>query len=79
LGSGTLKNSLSEDSSFKEALLSTTSLKERAVVVEKVLEYLTYKKLYESTGPREDIPDFKERIVPEVALELLMAADYLET
>lgn len=42
----------------------------RGAVVEKVLEYLTYKKIYENAAAREDIPDFKERVLPEVALEL---------
>ena len=41
-----------------------------AAVVEKVLEYLAFKKQYENAGPRDEIPDFQERIPPEVALEL---------
>ena len=42
----------------------------RGVVVEKLCEYLQYKWTYEKASPKEDIPDFNERIPPEVALEL---------
>ncbi|KAH8109428.1 POZ domain-containing protein [Phellopilus nigrolimitatus] len=77
MGSGTLKGML--ESEFTESISSTCNINERGIVVEKMLEYLMYKKLYETAGPREDIPDFQERIIPEIALELLMAADYYET
>jgi transcription elongation factor B subunit 1 len=39
-------------------------------VVEKLLEYLAHKSLYDKHTEKEDIPDFIERIVPEIALEL---------
>ena len=39
-------------------------------MVEKLCEYLQYKSTYENAPPRDDIPDFTERIPPEVALEL---------
>ena len=39
------------------------------MVAEKVMEYLVFKAQYENAGPKEDIPDFTERIVPELALE----------
>jgi transcription elongation factor B subunit 1 len=39
-------------------------------VVEKVIEYLTYKAAYANLGPKEDLPDFMERLPPELALEL---------
>lgn len=42
----------------------------RGAVLETALEYLAYKKIYSNVGPREEIPDFQERIAPEVALEL---------
>lgn len=42
----------------------------RAIIVEKVMEYLSHKHLYGKAGPREEIPDFQDRIVPEIALEL---------
>jgi elongin-C len=38
--------------------------------VEKVAEYMAYKTTYEKAGPKEDVPDFMERIPPEIALEL---------
>ena len=44
--------------------------------MEKLLEYLVYKTTYENAPPREDIPDFYERIVPEVALELYVVLFY---
>jgi hypothetical protein len=42
----------------------------RAAVTEKFVEYLAYKATYENAPPNEDIPDFLERIDPEIALEL---------
>lgn len=41
---------------------------------------MAFKAQYENAGPKEEIPlnEFTERIPPEVALELLLAADYLE-
>ncbi|EIM79677.1 uncharacterized protein STEHIDRAFT_69109, partial [Stereum hirsutum FP-91666 SS1] len=69
LRSGTLKNMLSDDS-FSEAASKTCEVNARAPVAEKLVEYLSYKTTYESAGPKEDIPDFFERIMPEIALEL---------
>ena len=43
---------------------------DRAAVTEKFVEYLSYKATYENVQPNEDIPDFIERIAPEIALEL---------
>ncbi|TDL20355.1 POZ domain-containing protein [Rickenella mellea] len=79
MGSGTLKNMLSSDSNFAEALSGTCPLQERAVVLEKVLEYLAYKNTYEENGSKDDLEHFEKRVPPEIALELLMAADYLES
>ena len=42
----------------------------RAAVTEKFVEFLAYKATYENVQPNEDIPDFSERIAPEIALEL---------
>lgn len=42
----------------------------RGIVVEKLCEYLQYKYTYENAPPKEDVPEFTERIPPEVALEL---------
>ncbi|KAI0780367.1 POZ domain-containing protein [Trametes elegans] len=78
MGSGTLRNSLSAESSFSEALSNTSHANERAVIVEKLCEYLSYKSLYESAKRNEEIPDFQERVYPEISLELLVAADYYD-
>ncbi|EIW75682.1 POZ domain-containing protein [Coniophora puteana RWD-64-598 SS2] len=80
MASGTLRNMLSADSNFKEALANTCPIEERAAVVEKVCEYMSFKAHHENAPPREEIPvnEFTERIPPEIALELLLAADYLE-
>ncbi|KAF0717323.1 Aste57867_2354 [Aphanomyces stellatus] len=45
-----------------------------ASVLEKVIQYMYYKKRYSNSNAR--IPDFA--IEPEIALELLMAANYLD-
>ncbi|TCD65373.1 hypothetical protein EIP91_002737 [Steccherinum ochraceum] len=76
--SGTLKNMLSTESNFAEAASNTCPMSERGIIVEKLCEYLTFKTLYEKVPPKEDIPDFMERLAPEIALELLMAADYYD-
>lgn len=54
---------------FAEAQKGIINLEEqRAEVVEKVAEYLMYKERY--TNSKDEIPDFKERVKPEIALEL---------
>jgi hypothetical protein len=47
---------------------------DRAAVTEKFVEYLAYKATYENVQPNEDIPDFIERIAPEIALELCVSS-----
>ncbi|OCH84078.1 POZ domain-containing protein [Obba rivulosa] len=78
--SGTLKNMLSMESSFSEAVSNTCTMKdERGAVVERLCEYLQFKAIYDNGSlKKEELPDFTERLAPEVALELLMAADYYE-
>lgn len=39
-------------------------------MAEKFVEYLAYKETYENLPANEDLPDFSERIAPEIALEL---------
>ncbi|KAI0260729.1 BTB/POZ protein [Gloeopeniophorella convolvens] len=71
--SGTLRNMLDEHHSFTEAVQKVCPVDERrvlAAVTEKFVEYLSYKTTYENVPTNEDIPDFSERIVPEIALEL---------
>ncbi|BGP43111.1 elongin C [Rhodotorula kratochvilovae] len=75
LGSDFLLNTLSAD--FLESSTGVVRLPEmRAEVLEKVAEYLLYKDRWKET--KGEIPDFRERVKPEIALELLMASDYLE-
>ncbi|EIN04739.1 POZ domain-containing protein [Punctularia strigosozonata HHB-11173 SS5] len=72
-----IKRDAALGSGFSEAKTNTCHIDERAVVVEKLCEYLSFKYAYD--GSKEDMPDFsKERIPPEITLELLMAADYYE-
>lgn len=49
----------------------------RAAVTEKVAEYLVYKVQYEKAGQKEDIPDFIERIDPELVLEMYVRSSLL--
>ncbi|KAJ2720969.1 elongin C [Coemansia sp. Benny D115] len=64
---------------FTEALTNEIKFPEiRGQVLEKVIQYLTYKRRYsaENEGAAEHIPEFGFDI--EMSLELLMAADYLD-
>ncbi|KAG8732536.1 hypothetical protein FRC12_019231 [Ceratobasidium sp. 428] len=73
----TLRDMLDVNSGFAEAQSKTCSLQYRAAVVEKLVEYLNFHHLYKDAKP-QDIPNFQTRIPPELALELLSAADYLD-
>lgn len=67
LGSELVKNAL--EGGFSETDTNTVRLEEqRAEIVEKVAEYLMYKERY--TNSKESVPDFKDRVKPETALEL---------
>jgi len=52
----------------------------RGIIVEKLLEYMTFRAHYENAERKEDIPvhEFMERLPPEIILDLLLAADYHE-
>ncbi|CAG8453963.1 8517_t:CDS:2 [Funneliformis caledonium] len=63
--SGTIKNMLSSPVHFRDIT---------AVILEKVCQYLYYKSRY--TASQTDIPAFP--IEPNLALELLMVADFLD-
>ncbi|KAK9761381.1 elongin C [Basidiobolus ranarum] len=77
MGSGTIRNMLSSNGPFTESLENEIHFREiRAVILEKVCQYLYYKLKY--TNSTTEMPDFGSRIEPEIALELLMAADFLE-
>lgn len=77
--SGFLRHTFDPEGGFMEGTQNVCILEERAIIVEKVMEYLSHKHLYGKADAREEIPDFQERIPPDIALELLMAADFLET
>ncbi|TPX51658.1 hypothetical protein SeMB42_g01838 [Synchytrium endobioticum] len=75
LASGTLKNMLSSPGQFTESIQNEIRLRDmKAIIVEKVCKYLYYKVQYSSAT--SDIPNFP--IEHEIALELLMAADFLD-
>jgi transcription elongation factor B subunit 1 len=69
--SGTLKNMLSE--TFEEGTTRTVQLPDiDGAVMEKVVEYLYYNAKYRDSV---DVPEFS--VPTEMALELLVAADFL--
>jgi hypothetical protein len=76
--SGTIRSMLTgfEGASFIEKESNEITFREiPAVILEKVIQYFYYKVKYSnSTG---QIPEFP--IEPEIALELLMAANFLDT
>mmetsp|Transcript_39768 Transcript_39768/g.55224 ORF Transcript_39768/g.55224 Transcript_39768/m.55224 type:complete len:101 (-) Transcript_39768:168-470(-) len=73
--SNTIKNMLSSQGQFTETELREIKFPEITTpILEKVCQYFYYKLRY--TNCPDVIPDFQ--IEPEVALELLMAANYLD-
>ncbi|KAL2913310.1 elongin C [Polyrhizophydium stewartii] len=75
MASGTIKNMLSSPGQFTESLQNEIQFRDiKAVILERVCKYLYYKVRY--TNVVQEIPEFV--IEPEVALELLMAADFLD-
>ena len=44
----------------------------RGIIVEKLVEYMSFKTYYEHTNTKDEVPvnEFMERIPPEVVLEL---------
>lgn len=73
--SGTIRRMLDLQSNFSEAQSGVCHLENiSGIVLEKVVEYLYYNQKHrDSTG----VPDME--IPSELCLELLMAADYLDT
>jgi transcription elongation factor B subunit 1 len=70
--SGTIKAMLSGD--FKEARGEICFPEITTAVLEKVIQYCHYKHRYENASGA--VPEFE--VKPEYALELLMAANYLD-
>ncbi|KAI9667418.1 MAG: hypothetical protein M1821_000233 [Bathelium mastoideum] len=72
--SGALNRMLDPKNNFAEAVANRCELRDiNGVVLEKVCEYLYYNERYRDA---HDVPDMD--IPPELCLELLMAADYLD-
>eukprot|EP00892_Ulva_mutabilis_P002643 jgi/Ulvmu1/1237/UM109_0035.1 len=73
--SNTIKNMLSFDGSFTETEHGEVTFSDITTpVLERVCQYFYYKML--NQNPSTSLPEFQ--IKPEMALELLMAADYLD-
>ncbi|SHO77780.1 Similar to S.cerevisiae protein ELC1 (Elongin C, conserved among eukaryotes) [Malassezia sympodialis ATCC 42132] len=76
--SGTIQTMLSmEEGGFSEAQSGVCQLQIRGQVLEKVVEYLQWHARNQDRS-EFSIKDFERKIPPELALELLMAADFLE-
>lgn len=60
---------MTERSAATSSVASMTHATARGAVVDKLVEYLAHKSIYEKKGAT-DIPDFTERVAPEIALEL---------
>jgi len=72
--SGAIKRMLDPQSKFKESVDGRCYFEEiNGIVLEKVAEYFYYN--YKNRN-QEDVPDME--IPPELCLELLMAADFLD-
>ncbi|CAO3662773.1 unnamed protein product [Umbelopsis vinacea] len=73
--SGTIKNMLSGAANFTELLENQVTFRDiKAVILETACRYLYYK--WQNEGSTTEIPEFV--IEPELALETLMAADFLD-
>ncbi|WFD05794.1 elongin C [Malassezia vespertilionis] len=76
--SGTIKTMLSMDAGgFSEAASGECHLQIRGQILEKVVEYLQWH-ARNVNRTEFNIKEFERKIPPELALELLMAADFLE-
>lgn len=75
--STTIRNMLSSQGSFTETELGEVKFPEISTpILEKVCQYFYYKLRYQNATTK-NIPEFK--VQPEIALELLMAANFLDT
>lgn len=76
--SNTIRNMLSSTGSFTETDTGEVKFPEiTAPILEKLCQFFHYKLRYSNPANQKNIPEFK--IEPEIALELLMAANYLDT
>ncbi|KAI8892561.1 BTB/POZ protein [Globomyces pollinis-pini] len=75
LASGAIKILLSSPGQFTESVQNEIHFRDiKAVILEKVCKYLYYKVAYSNT--MQEVPAFP--IEPEIAMELLNAADFLD-
>ncbi|KAJ7143689.1 BTB/POZ protein [Mycena epipterygia] len=77
--SETMRDMLDTAGNYAEAKARTCPVHQRALIVEKLLEYMSFKAHYEAASVAKDevpVHEFMERIPPEIVLELLLAADY---
>ncbi|KAK6540403.1 hypothetical protein TWF694_009202 [Orbilia ellipsospora] len=73
--SKTIRNMFNKNSGYIEAKENCVKFEEmNAIMLEKVCEYFCYKEKFQ--GVKGQIPDFHIR--PEMALELMTIADFLE-
>jgi len=76
LVSGTIKSMLSGPGTFTEQELGEINFREISTpILEKVIQYFYYNLRYSNSTV--EIPEFE--VQPEIALELLMAANFLDT
>lgn len=76
--SGTIKSMLTGPGNFSESAAGEITFPEISTrILEKVVQYLYYKLRYTNHPSNTPLPQFK--IEPEIALELLMAANFLDT
>ncbi|KAH7871272.1 uncharacterized protein C8R40DRAFT_1054991, partial [Lentinula edodes] len=76
--SGTIKNSLDETGksqpfiSLSRKSPTYFSFVGGGIIVQKMIEYMSFKAYYSNVGPKEEIPvnEFMERLPPEIVLEL---------
>ncbi|OZJ06798.1 hypothetical protein BZG36_00161 [Bifiguratus adelaidae] len=73
--SGTIRNMLSSPGQFTESSLGRVDFKDiKAITLEIVVRYLYWN--LQCANSTSEIPEF--RVEPEMALETLMAADFLD-
>ncbi|KAI8905834.1 BTB/POZ protein, partial [Gorgonomyces haynaldii] len=76
MASGTIKNMLSSPGHFTESVQNEIHFRDiKAIILEKVCQYLYYKTRY-SNSMDTSVPEF--HVDPQMALELLMASDFLD-
>jgi len=76
--SNTIRNMLNSTGSFQEVSSGEVRFPEISTpILEKICQYFHHKLRYSIPPNQKDVPEFK--IEPEIALELLMASNYLDT